>query len=106
MTSFPPPPYKVELLQTAQADVLRGLTAAQRLGVGPNYAATMRRIYERLTTIPHTWGEPSLRYPNAKLVLRKMIIDRILVVFAVHEEQPVVFVRECRPIQGHPLQST
>ena len=65
----------------------------------------MRRIYENLTMTPHTWGEPSRRYRAAKLVLRKMICDRILVVFAVHEEKPVVFVKECRPIQGHPLQS-
>jgi len=34
-----------------------------------------------------------------------MIYQRILVIYAVHEDQPVVFVKECRPIQGHPLES-
>ena len=105
MTSFPRPPYKVELLQAAEAEVRRCLGEAQRLGMGRDYVATMRRIYDRLTTAPHTWGEPFRRYRAAKLVLRKMICDRILVVFAVHEESPVVFVKDCRPVQGHPLQS-
>ncbi len=105
MTSFPPPPYKVELLQAAEAEVRRRLGEARRLGMARDYLATMRRIYENLTTAPHTWGEPSRRYRDAKLILRKMICDRILVVFAVHEEEPVVFVKEYRPIQGHPLQS-
>ena len=65
----------------------------------------MRRICDKLATTPHTWGEPFRHYRAAKLVLRKMIHDRILVVYAVHEERPIVFVRECRPIQGHPLES-
>jgi len=58
-----------------------------------------------LTTIPHAWGEEFRHYRAAKLVLRKMIYDRILVVYAVHEEKPVVFVKECRPVQGHPLEA-
>jgi hypothetical protein len=105
MKSPPPPPYKVELTQSAQAEVARCLQEAQRLGIAREFVATVREIYEKLTTIPHTWGEESRRYRAAKLVLRKMIHGRILVVYAVHEEQPVVFVQACRPVLGHPLES-
>ncbi|HVS36514.1 MAG TPA: hypothetical protein VMS17_13200 [Gemmataceae bacterium] len=105
MTDFPQPPYKVELLQGAQAEVRRCLTEAQRLDILGDYVAAIRRIYDYLTTIPHTWGEEWRHYRGAKLVLRKMIHDRILVSFAAHEEKPVVFVRECRPVLGHPLES-
>lgn len=104
MKNLPPLPYKVELLQPAQADVRRCLEEAQRLGVAPDYVATIWRIYEKLAAIPLTWGEQSRHYRAAKLVLRKMIYNRILVVYAVHEEKPIVFVKECRPIQGHPLE--
>ncbi len=105
MKAFPPPPYKVELLQPAQAEVRRCLREAQRLGILEDYVATIRRIYDHLTTAPHTWGEASRHYRAAKLIRRKMIRNRILVVYAVHEERPVVFVEECRPVLGHPLGS-
>ncbi len=105
MNNPPPPPYKVELLQPAQAEITRCLQEAQRLGIAREYVATMQGIHEKLTTIPHTWGEPCRHYRAAKLVLRKMIQDRILVVYAVHEERPFVFVKEGRPVQGHPLES-
>ncbi len=105
MNDFPPPPYKVELLQAAQAEIRRCLTKAQRLGVLGDYVATIRRIYDHLATAPHTWGEASRHYRAAKLVRRKMIHNRILVVYAVHEERPLVFVEECRPVLGHPLES-
>jgi hypothetical protein len=106
MKSPPPPPYKVELLPLAQAELTRCSREAQRLGIAREYLATIQRIYEKLTTIPHAWGEETRHYRAAKLVLRRMIHDRILVVFAVHEEQPVVFVKECRPVHGHPLEAT
>src|SRR3954454_20050261 len=99
MSSPPSPPYKVELLQRAREEVTRCLREAQRLGIAQEYAATIRQIYEKLTTIPHAWGEEFRHYRAAKLILRKMIYDRILVVYAVHEEKPVVFVKECRPVQ-------
>ena len=54
MNEFPPPPYKVELLQAAQAEIRRCLKEAQRLGILADYAATIRRIYDHLTTAPHT----------------------------------------------------
>jgi len=92
-------------LKPAQPEVTRCSREAQRLGIAREYLATIHRIYEKLSTIPHLWGEECRHYRAAKLVLRKMIHDRILVVYAVHEEQPVVFVKECRPVQGHPLGS-
>jgi hypothetical protein len=80
MTNPPLPPYKVEVLQPAQAEIRRCLEKARRLGVGQGYLATIRRIHEVLTTAPHAWGEPFRRYRAAKLVLRRMIHDRILVI--------------------------
>jgi hypothetical protein len=105
MKSPPPPPYKVELLQSVQAEGARCVSEAQRLGIAREYVATSQQIYEKLTSIPHAWGEEFRRYRAAMLILRTMIYDRILVVYAVHEEQCIVFVKECRPVQGHPLES-
>ncbi len=100
----PPPPYKVELLKSVQAEIMRCLREAQRLGIAPEFIATIERIFERLSSAPHDWGEEFRHFRAAKLVLRKTIHDRILVVYAVHEELPVVFVKECRPVLGHPLE--
>jgi hypothetical protein len=94
------------LLQPSQAEVTRCSRDAQRLGIAREYFATIERIYTKLTTSAHVWGEEYIHLRAAKPVLRKMIHGRILVVYAVHEEQPIVLVKECRPIQGHPLEST
>jgi hypothetical protein len=105
MNSPPAPPYKVEFLQPVRAEIKRCLRDAQRIGIAREVIATIRAVHRKLVATPHAWGEPIHHYRAAKLVLRKMIADRLLVVFAVHEERPLVFVKECRPIQGHPLES-
>jgi hypothetical protein len=105
MESIPPPPYKVELLQSARAEIVRCSKEAQRRGIIHEYLGTLRWIYDKLTNAPHSCGEEFCRFPAAKLVLRKTLHDRILVVYAVHQEQPIVFVKECRPVLDHPLES-
>ena len=105
MTEHPAPPYKVETLPGAEAEIRRCLMKARGLGIVGDYVETIRQIRDILTKRPHTWGEEIGRYRAAKLVLRKMIHNRILVSYAVHEEKPVVFIRECRPVLGHPLES-
>ena len=105
MNNPPAPHYKVEFLQPARADIKRCLRGARRLGITQEFIATIRSVHGNLATAPHTWGEPIHHYRAAKLIRRKTIHNRILVVYAVHEEKPVVFVQECRPIQGHPLES-
>jgi hypothetical protein len=103
--STDPAPYRVSFLAAARERVKRCARTAILLGIGREYAATLRFIIERLSTSPLTWGEPSHHYRLAKLVQRKMIFQRVLVIYVVHEDQPIVFVKECKPVLGHPLES-
>lgn len=105
MSTDPAHPYWVSFLQSARERVDRCAQAASRLGIAAEYAATLRLIVDRLSTAPLTWGEPSHHYRAARLVVRNMICQRILVIYAVHEEQPIVFIKECKPVLGHPLES-
>jgi len=56
MNTTPSPPYKVELLHTAKTEVLRCAKKAEGLGIGPEYAAALRVIYDRLSTAPLSWA--------------------------------------------------
>lgn len=62
-------------------------------GVGAAFVAAFRGIVERLRTDPLVFGEPSYRLPALQLQVRRGAISPLLVDYAVHEEQHLVFVQ-------------
>ncbi len=98
-------PFKIELTPLARAQIQRCAQEAKDRGMGHELATALREIVENLSTTPTSWGDPQVHFRHAKLRLYQRIWKRILVIYAVHEEQPVVFVKECKPVLGHPLES-
>jgi hypothetical protein len=106
MTADSGRPYHVDYLHTARTRILRCADASVRLGVAKEYGATIRSIVENLSSAPLTWGDPVNDFTAAKLLLYQRIYHRILTVYAVHEGERIVFVKDCIPVLGHPLEST
>lgn len=104
MSDDPSRPYQVAFLQSARKRVQRCAEAATRLGIAKDYAATLRFVVDRLSQAPIEWGEPRRKLRAAALLLCDRVHDRLLVEYAVHEEQRIVFVRDCKPVLGHPLE--
>jgi hypothetical protein len=75
-------------------DALREVRrSAHQGGIEPQFLAALREINDRLRFDPHIFGEPYKELRAARLQLRLGVIGPLSVVFGVHEEQHVVFVR-------------
>jgi hypothetical protein len=104
MTADPGHPYHVDYLHPAKTRILRCVKAAVRLGVASECAATIRRIVENLSSAPVAWGDPVHYFKAAKLLQCERLYERIMTVYAVHEEERIVYVKDCIPVLGHPLE--
>jgi hypothetical protein len=72
----------LELHQQAGAD-----------GIGQEFLAAYRTALERLRHSPRSFGEPLYRLPTLHLVARQAIVRPLVVDWAVHETEPLVFIR-------------
>ncbi len=63
------------------------------LGNGKAYIDAFRHILERLQLEPLVLGEPSYTLPALQLKVRRVALAPIVVDFAVHDSQPLVFIR-------------
>jgi len=97
-------PHRVELLHTARIRIKRCGEEARRLGIIREYAATILSILENFTVVPLTWGDPIQKYKGAKLLLYRRVFEQILTEYAVHEKEHIVYIKECKPVLGHPLE--
>ncbi len=67
-------------------------------------AGTLRRILERLEIDPRG-GDPLYPFRGLQLLVHRVIVDRVEVLYAVHDTNPAVFVIDLTPRFGHPLES-
>jgi hypothetical protein len=83
------------------------LTVLQRrasiFGVSRRLREALKVILNRLKTDAREWGEPQFTMKGMRTVVRSAMHDGIRVSYAVHEDQPVVFIRHIRAAVGHPL---
>jgi hypothetical protein len=77
--------------------------AARMLGLGVEWARSLRRILDRLETDPRG-GDPLYRFHALRLLAHRAIVDRVEVLYAVHDDRPFVFVLDLIPRFGHPLE--
>ena len=63
------------------------------IGRGNAYIDAFRRALERLQKDPLAFGEPSYTLPALHLHVRRAALFPVIVDFAVHDSQPLVFIR-------------
>jgi len=86
-------PYRVVVSEQFRQEILAALTDALQAGTAQRFRAAFRQIGNRLRSDPLTFGEPKYRLPMLNLQVRQGAVHPVFVYYAVHEEQPVVFVR-------------
>jgi hypothetical protein len=62
-------------------------------GKGKAFVAALRKIVEHLQVEPLVFGEPRYRLPTLQLLVRQGAVRPLVVSYAVHETQPLVFIR-------------
>ncbi len=66
---------------------------AKTQGRGAQVLSAIRAIYHRLSSDPLEFGEPLYRLPALRLQVRHGVAGPLLIYFAVHEDQPLVFIK-------------
>ncbi|HEV3203340.1 MAG TPA: hypothetical protein VGY77_03105 [Gemmataceae bacterium] len=66
---------------------------ASEAGVGDQFLAALRLIWERLRFDPVTFGEPQFRLPALNLLVCQAVVAPLVVDYGVHEERRLVFIR-------------
>jgi hypothetical protein len=66
---------------------------ARAAGRSKRFLAAVRQIIERLQKEPLSLGEPLYHLPALELLVCQAVVDFVVVNYAVHEEQRLVFIR-------------
>jgi hypothetical protein len=78
-------------------NVLKQLHAeAWQAGTSQRFLAALRQIGKRLQQDPSVFGEALYRLPALKLVVYQAVVPPLVVLYAVHEDRPLVFIRSFR----------
>jgi hypothetical protein len=96
-------PYRYSMIARFREQLLEIGRRASFRGVRHELAESLRRIERRLIDSPREWGDPWYRVGGMHLTVFSGRIDFLQVIYAVHDDQPVVFAQSIRPIPGHPL---
>lgn len=104
MASDPTPRFTVSWSQQGLDQVRRINERAREIGILADWAGTLRRITDRLETDPRVYGDPLYPLRSLKLLIHRLIVDRVEVLYGVHETEPQVFIQSVRPRFGHPLE--
>jgi hypothetical protein len=59
-------------------------------------AAAFQKIVQKLEANAKDLGEPLYRLPHAHLQVRSTVVAPLGVIFGVHEDKPIVFIKSCR----------
>jgi hypothetical protein len=88
-----PVPFAIHLSEHTKAELRRQYLEQRHAGKGSPFITALRQIIERLRREPRDFGEPLYRLPALKLTLCVAVVSPLVVDFAVHQEQPLVFIR-------------
>lgn len=76
---------------------------AKRLGLQRDFLDAVKYISARLAEDPLRWGDPQYRYRQLDLLLCRGIHRMLQAHYAVDETRRIVYVKEFKPLPGHPL---
>jgi len=66
---------------------------ASRQGRGKLVTRALRRIVQRLEEDPYRVGEPAYRLPGLRMQVCRVVVQPLVVDFAICEDRPLVFIK-------------
>ncbi len=98
------PTHEVSYLASVHVRLNDWKRLAVRLGRQAEFAAALRELEDRLTHDPRNWGDPVRDLHGMDATYFRQIGRVLIVTYAVHNVQPVVFVQQVRLTPGSPMQ--
>lgn len=97
------PPYQVSMNEATRQGIRRLIRLSIMIGVRDRLVQSLTQIEAALQNHPTTWGDPYDTRPALRLVRYRRIYDQLLVRYAVHQEQLVVWLTGISPVLHSPL---
>jgi hypothetical protein len=96
-------PYRL-IMNGVMRDHLRNLRArAVSVGNLHQFTQTMLAIEAALQSTPTTWGDPLNVLRHMRFTRYHWVLDRLRVIYAVHMDQPTVWLTNVIPLRRHTL---
>ena len=96
-------PYRLTMSGVTKDDLRRLRARAVVVGALHQFTATMLEVEVALQTNPTAWGDPLNALKYARLTRYHRVFDRLRIIYAVHMDQPVVWLTNVIPIRHSPL---
>src|SRR5262245_44112445 len=103
MPAQPGPPYRVVWSERIREAVRRMSRKALQIGLGKQLLSALKHITQALALEPLAWGDPYFRMKASRLVLHHGTRWPVHVYYGVHEERPLVLVKDILPLPGSGL---
>ncbi len=106
MPEPPDTPHKVVHSQAILATLRHWAELAEHAGLRQEYADALRVVQDRLAQDPLTWGDPLYRAHHLALTIYRGLHWFLIVDYGVHDDEPLVFIKQYRLRSGNPLEGT
>ena len=104
MVNVPGAPYRVSILWIASQQLHEAIGRAGSAQLERRFRDEVRALLLELASDPITHADYLQRFVHARLdVYQRINKDMIYTKYAVDEANRIVYVKECRPVLGHPL---
>lgn len=90
--------YRVSQLGSVKVAIQEQHASALLQSNGSRYLAALSRVYQRLRTDPHGFGEPKYRLPSLHLVVFVGVQHPLVVEFAIHDTELLVVIRSVKSL--------
>jgi hypothetical protein len=95
--------YRVVLSGQVQDKLKELHRRAKDQGHGSRVLSAVKRIVALLRTEPLQFGEPRFTLSQLNLEIRVGTVPPLLVIYGVHKERRIVFLRDFLPLPGSPF---
>jgi hypothetical protein len=90
------PVYEVKFSQNIKEIIIRLHLQEAARGEGQRFLEALRIIHHRLRRDALNFGEPLFRLRALRLTVYQAVVTPVVVVYVVHEEKPLVFLKDVR----------
>ncbi len=103
MIPDPAPPFEVGMSDNLREHIRDLLRWAAARGIGISFRDTVRDILAALRDDPRGAGDPLRQLQGLSSHLYRLVRERLIVHYTVHDRIPMVTVWQFEPGPGHPL---
>jgi hypothetical protein len=97
------PPFELSFNETTRERIRQLFHRATVVGARDRFARAMDEIDAALRTDPRNWGDPIGNLTGMRMVRYRKIFDRLRIIYAVHVQEPAVWLLMVEPLRRNSL---